>query len=315
MLESFLATLSPMLIMFSCLFIGFSLNKLKLVPADSPAVLSKLENYVFMPALNFATFAKYCSAASLRENSRLLLYASLALGLALIIARPLSGIFERQDSYKRNIYNYALTFGNYGFMGNAIVPLILGGDEHLYKYLLFTLPISFVTYSWGITILTPKQHRSGNLLKRIINPTLVALFLGIIAGLTSVQAYFPSFIMETVDSLRVCMGPIAMLLAGIVIGNYSWKALLSDKKVYLATLLRLLILPAAIVTVLYLCKADPYTVTLAFFAFATPLGLNTVVFPAAFGGDTRPGASMATISHVLCVITIPLLYGLLQLLI
>jgi len=51
-------------------------------------------------------------------------------------------------------------------------------------------------------------------------------------------------------------------------------------------------------------------VLLCMFAFGTPLGLNTVVFPAAHGGDTSTGASMAMISHTLSVLTIPLLYAL-----
>ena len=41
---------------------------------------------------------------------------------------------------------------------------------------------------------------------------------------------------------------------------------------------------------------------------ATPMGLNTIVFPAAYGGDTETGASMAMISHTLSVVTIPLMY-------
>ena len=48
--------------------------------------------------------------------------------------------------------------------------------------------------------------------------------------------------------------------------------------------------------------------TLALFAYATPLGMNTVVFPAAYGGETKTGASMAMISHTLSVVTIPLMY-------
>ena len=49
---------------------------------------------------------------------------------------------------------------------------------------------------------------------------------------------------------------------------------------------------------------------LSFFAVATPLGLNTVVFPEAFGGNPETGASMSMISHTLCVISIPLMYAL-----
>ncbi len=47
--------------------------------------------------------------------------------------------------------------------------------------------------------------------------------------------------------------------------------------------------------------------TLALIAFATSLGLNTIVSLAAYGGDTKIGASMTTISHTLSVITIPLM--------
>ncbi|HAY97711.1 MAG TPA: permease, partial [Ruminococcaceae bacterium] len=44
-------------------------------------------------------------------------------------------------------------------------------------------------------------------------------------------------------------------------------------------------------------------------ATAMPLGLNTVVFPAAYGGDTTPGAGMALVSHLISVITIPVMFS------
>lgn len=312
MLESFLATLSPMLMLFICLLIGFILNKLKLVPESTATVLSRLEKYVFLPAMGFSAFARYCTVSSMTENIDIIPYSLVALVLAMIIAFPLSKAFERNDLNKRNIYKYAFAFANHGFMGNAIIPLILGGQEHLYKYLLLTLPLNFMTYIWGIGILTPKEYKTGSAVKNLINAPMVGMLLGMIMGLTNTQRYIPDFIITTVDSLQSCMGPVAMLLTGFVIGDYSFKALLSDKKVYIATILRLFVLPALILAVLMLCGASDYVLMLALFAYATPLGLNTVVFPAAFGGDTKTGASMAMISHVLCVITIPVMYALLQ---
>jgi predicted permease len=67
-------------------------------------------------------------------------------------------------------------------------------------------------------------------------------------------------------------------------------------------------IPALIMIVLKLIGISDEIMTLALIAFATPLGLNTIVYPAAYGGDTKTGASMATISHTLSVITIPLMY-------
>ena len=43
--------------------------------------------------------------------------------------------------------------------------------------------------------------------------------------------------------------------------------------------------------------------------------IAVVVFPAAYGGDPSTGASMALISHTLSVLTIPVMYALLNMLI
>ncbi len=314
MLGILYGALSPLLMLFLCISSGFLLNKLKLMPESTATVLSKCEKYLFMPALGYATFSKYCTVSTISENANILTYSLIAIIVAMIIAIPLSGAFEQHDLNKRNIYKYAFVFANHGFMGNAIVPLVLGGQEHLYKYLLFTLPLNFMTYIWGINILTPKELRSGNVLTKLLNAPMIGMVLGIIVGLTGTQKYMPEFIINTMDSLGNCMGPVAMVLTGFVIGNYSFKSLLTHKKVYVATALRLVILPIVIFTILILCGANKYIVTLALFAYATPLGLNTVVFPAAYGGDTQTGASMAMISHILCIITIPVIYGLLKLL-
>jgi predicted permease len=104
------------------------------------------------------------------------------------------------------------------------------------------------------------------------------------------------------------MGPVAMVLAGFVVGGYEFKSLFKDKKVYIATFLRLIVIPGIIVTVLKLLGTSSDILTLALICFATPLGLNTIVYPAAYGGETKTGASMAVISHTLSVITLPLMY-------
>ena len=135
--------------------------------------------------------------------------------------------------------------------------------------------------------------------------------LGAIVGISGANAHIPAFVSNLLGKCAACMAPVAMILTGVVVGGYSFKALITDRKVYLATALRLLVFPTVLVGALYLLGADERSLLFTLFAFGTPLGLNTVVFPAAYGGDTNTGASMAMISHVACVLTIPLLYALL----
>ena len=320
--DVFKATLNPMLVLFICILVGFILNKKSILPDNAAAVLSKLENYVLVPSLIIHTFMKYCTIASLKEQYKLVLYCTLAVAIGVALAYALSGIFEK-DEYKKNIYRYAITFGNFSFMGNAIVPEILGAgnsalaDQWLYKYLLFSLPLNLVVYTWGVVILIPKGQKTGSTFKSLLNPTVISIVIGIILGLTGVfeNGFVPDFAVTTLEYFKGCMGPVAMVLTGFVIGGYKISALMKNVRVYIVTALRLFVFPALFIGLFMLLKADVDTIKLAFFAFATPLGLNTIIFPAAYGGDTSTGASMAMISHVLCVVTIPVMYALLNLII
>lgn len=309
MVAVFLNTLSPMLMMFTCMVIGFVLNKKKLCPDNTASVLSKLETNVFAPALIINTFSKYCTVASLSAQYLQILSCLLVLAIAIGIAFALAPLFTGKG-YQRKIYHYALTFGNFGFMGNAIVPAILG-EAALYDYMLFTLPLNVAVYTWGIASLIPQGEGKQNPLKSLLNPSMFAVVIGMALGLTGVNDYLPSFVGSTLSGLGSCMGLIAMVLTGFLIGQYPIKKLLSDKKIYVASILRLFVLPALFIVILKLFGADSTILTMCLFAFATPLGLNTVVFPAAYGGDPSTGVSMATISHTACVITIPVMYALL----
>ncbi len=308
MLQAVTATLPSMLMMFTCMVIGFVLNKKRLCPDNTASVLAKLETYVLAPALTLKTFSENCTVRALSENYLLVLFCLLAVVAAIALAYLLSPLFEKKG-YARNIYKYALAFGNFGFLGNAIVPVILG-QTALFQYMLFSLPLNLAVYTWGFTILIPRGEKQ-NPLRNLLNPSVVAVVIGAALGLTGAATHTPAFLTLTISALGGCMGPIAMLLTGFVVGNYSFKNLLSDKKVYIASVLRLLVIPAVFIVLLKLLGADSVTLTMCLFAFATPLGLNTVVFPAAYGGDTATGASMAMISHTACVVTIPIMYGLL----
>lgn len=312
MFETFKATLNPMLVLFLCMIIGFVLKKKAVTPDNTATVLSRLENNVLVPALIINTFMKYCTVASIKEQYTLILYCLLALAIAIAIAFFLSQFFSQNDAYQRNIYIYALTFGNFSFMGNAIVPAIFG-DEMLYKYMLFILPLNVAVYTWGMAILIPRSELRGKPWKNLLNPIFFSILIGAFLGLTGLGKYIPAFVANTISNCAACMGPLAMILTGFVIGEYEITALLKNKRVYIATALRLIILPMLFLGIAKLCGADDTALICMLFGFATPLGLNTVVFPAAYGGDTKTGASMAMISHSLCVLTIPLMYALLTL--
>lgn len=326
MIQTFFATLNPMLVLFICIAVGFVLKKCNLLPDSAGKVMAKLEVWVFCPALSFTAMASRFNVESLGAHLTNLIIASVCVVMSVFLAIFLSRFFVKEKVYERGVYQYALAFANSGYVGDPVV-LALFGLEGLAYYKIICLPLSIVIYTWGLSVLVPASEKKGNPLKNLINAPMIAMFVGMVVGITGLGNLLYSsdnFFTSTLTNLSNCMGPVAMLLAGFTIGSYSVKKMLTNKKVYVATFLRLIVIPAVLLTILFVLKElvnlafglniDNVVLFLLFFGIAAPLGLNTVVFPEAYGGDPSTGASMAMISHTLCVITVPLMYALMILL-
>ena len=92
---------------------------------------------------------------------------------------------------------------------------------------------------------------------------------------------------------------------GVVTGT------LADKSIYIVTVLRLIVYPLvfggiALLVRNYVIDFDVTIFQCFVISIAMPLGLNTIVIPAAYGRDTSVPAGMALVSHSLSIATIPL---------
>ena len=322
MLESFIATLNPILSLFICIAIGFALKKLNLIGDEAGSVMAKMETWVFCPALSFITMARFFTVDTVVAHSANLIVSVFSIALLIGCGYLFSRLLIRKRCYERGVYAYALAFANCGYFGDPVV-LSLFGEAALAYYKVYTLPISIAIYTWGLSNLVPSGGKGGTL-KKILNPPTVATFIGMAAGLIfpKFDAVCPEAITGVFDTLKACMGPVAMLLAGFTIAKYDVVGMLKEKKVYVATALRLILIPLAAIPIIYSFKElmnltgifniNNSVLFLAFFTVAGPLGLNTVVFPEAYGENPKTGASMAMISHTLCIITVPLMMTLLE---
>lgn len=314
----FFATLTPLLTLFICIAVGFVIYKFKLLPDNAAKILAVLETWVFCPALSFMTMVRFCTIDSIGEHLINIVLATIGVTVSMTVAILLSRAFAENDSSQRGIYAYGIAFANGGYMGDPVVQTMFG-DAVLSRYKIYYLPLSLLINSWGVSILIPSTQKKNFFLKKLINPPTIAMLLGVVVGLSGLGKYLPAVVTNSLDTLKSCMGPVAMLLTGITIAKYNIFTMFKKKKVYAVTALRLLVMPALIISLLCGVKTlanalfglsiGNDVLFLTFFATATPLGLNTIIFPSAYGGDPETGASMAMISHTLCIITMPLLYA------
>lgn len=146
--------------------------------------------------------------------------------------------------------------------------------------MIFFLPVSIYTYTYGYSILTKRPIS----LKKLTNPILVSMIVGMIAGLVLPYINLPA----EGSALRI---PVSVISSVV-------------------TALRLLIIPIAIRGALWLVGIRGSVLTNVLLYTAMPCGMNTVVFPRLIGEKCDIGASLALLSNLFACVTIPVVLAL-----
>ena len=232
-----------------------------------------------------------------------------------VVIVPLSILIPRlctKDAFKRNIYTYGLAFANFGFMGNAVVKALY--EDLFFEYLIFVIPLWILIYMWGVPVLLISDGKKGqstkSRLKSFVNPMFICMILGMLIGLSGIR--LPAWTLNVINTCGDCMSPIAMLLTGMTVAAMDLRRILSDKSIYVITAIRLVAIPLSAIGILFFLPIDRTFFICAICSLAMPLGLNTLVIPAAYGKDTSAAAGMALVSHLLSCITIPLVFLLME---
>ncbi len=303
------STLNQTAFLFGLILIGYILSKTKILPQNSAGVLSKLESYVFIPALVLGTFIDNFTPERMSRSAVLLAISCVITALSAVFAVLVSKLFTK-DRYIRNIYTYGLAFSNFGFMGNAVVKSLF--PDIFFEYLLFTLPLWTLIYLWGVPRLlmadSDKKQSFKESLKSFVNPMFIAMVVGMIIGITRIN--LPPWLSSIVRVSGDCMSPIAMLLTGAVVSSISLKKTFTNVRIYGITLVRLVIMPLIFIGIARFADIPHTVYVCAVCSLAMPLGLNTIVIPSGLGKDSSEAAGMALISHLLSCITIPLIFAL-----
>lgn len=307
----FYSTLEQMAFLFTLILLGFVLVRAKILDGAAAGILSKLESWLFVPALVLGTFISKFTVDTLQTAGSLVLFSA----AILVVILPLSILLPKlctKDGFKQKIYTYGLAFANFGFMGNAVVAALY--PDIFFEYLIFVIPLWIAIYMWGVPVLLISDGGKGQTiksrLKNFLNPMCICMIVGMIIGLAGIK--LPGWTLNVIDTCGDCMSPVAMLLTGMTVAKMDFKKVMTDKSIYAVTVIRLLAIPLAAIAILSLLPIPRTFFVCAICSLAMPLGLNTIVIPAAYGKDTSTASGMALISHLLSCITIPLVFLLMQ---
>ncbi len=177
----------------------------------------------------------------------------------------------------------------------------------LFEYMIFCIPFLVLTYTFGVYTLNPNKEFS---FKTIMNPIMLSLVLGMAVGALNIP--IPAVAQTIIDTGADCLAPASMILTGVVFASNNLKKMVSNPKAYLACAIKMLIIPTIIALILARTAVPENIATLLIITMTLPTGLNSIVFPEAYGGDSQTGAQLCFVATLTAAISIPFVLALYQ---
>jgi len=240
-----------------------------------------------------------------------LLELALSAGLAMVAFLLAMAIAYLVYGKRRRIENFASAFCNAGFIGIPLAQAVIG-DEGVFYMAASVALLNLFQWTYGVYIMTDRRDAiSAKTIAK--NPVVIAIVIGIVLFLSRLPV--PGILTSTLGYIAGMNTPVAMILMGTYMAKLPWRKLL-DKRAYGCVLLRLVVIPAAVLAVFWALPISNQNVALAaYLAAATPVGANICVFAQQYDCDYEFSVVTVCLSTVLSIVTVPLMVSLAQMVI
>ena len=160
-------------------------------------------------------------------------------------------------------------------------------------------------------------EKSFELKKVLTNINMIAILAG--AALFLLHIQLPAVIEDSLDMVGSAIGPISMIILGMLMAGMNFKKILGYRRLWLVTALRLVGIPLAAVALLKLSGLahlvpDGQTILLvSLLATCTPSASTITQMAQIYGKDADYASAINVVTTLLCIFTMPLMVALYQL--
>ncbi|HQC26118.1 MAG TPA: AEC family transporter [Treponemataceae bacterium] len=314
MIESFITVVQQVIILFVLISIGFGLTKKKLFSEKTIAELTTFILYLVTPCVIIESFNRPFDADMLNAFLLSFLAAIVVHVLSIFIAF----LFIRdRDKNTQTIFRFGVVFSNCAFMALPLQQALLGSEAVFYGSSFIAVFNLFVwTHGYGIMKIDPEnkgQKKSGQmifsqLIKTLLNPGIASVFLGLFLFLTSTK--LPFFIQKPIQYLAALNTPLPMIVIGFYVASVKDFSILKDKKMFLASFLRLIFIPLLSLALFYAAGIRGVLLSSLIISASTPVGATLVMFSIKFNKDAKKAGAFVAFTTLVSVLTMPIIIAL-----
>lgn len=211
----------------------------------------------------------------------------------------------RVPKNQSGIYIFMTVFSNIGFIGYPIMKAIFGNDS-VFHTSLFGMIFNIMVFTLGVYLIGIGQEKHHSLdFKNLLTPGVICSFLALILYLFHVRA--PEIVTNFTSMIGNMTTPLAMIIIGITLGSMNLKDVFNERRVYIYTIIKQLLLPILAYPIISFFIHDAYLKSLTLVMIAMPVGSSVVLFTNQYGGDSALGAKTIFMTTLISVFAIPLI--------
>ena len=288
--------------------IGYGLVKSKLLKSEDSKPLSIIGLYVISPSVMIEAFQIDYTPEILQGLQLSLLMAVFLQSILIIIGSLLKRLLNLDPiEHATSIYSNS---------GNLIIPIVMslfGKEWVIYTSAFLSVQLFLL---WSHAKMKLCGEKGIDLKKILTNINMIAIFAGVLLFLLRIQ--LPAPVQDAVDSISSMVGPMGMLILGMLIAEMDLKKLLSYHRLWWITLLRLVGIPLiGIVLLKYSSLAalvpEGRTILLVtLLAICTPSASTLTQMAQVYGKDADYASAINVVTTLLCIVTMPLMVALYQ---
>ena len=295
-METVVILIQQILVMMAMMAVGVALVKTDMVNKEGVGQMSNIAMYVATPAVIIQAFAIDYDKQQLVTGMWVALFFAIALLISAIIAYFVCGSADK-------VGHSAVIFSNTGFVGIPIIQSMLG-PEYVF-YVTMTMAVgTFVLWTYGIYLMSG-DIKSISFKKIVTNPAVIALVIGL--ALFFAPVHLPGMVNQVLTGMGNLNTGLAMLILGANLGSSNIGLMISDVRLYKASILRLIVVPLLVIGTLFFMPCSFEIKMVMLICEATPCGAATSMLAQMFGADYQYGTGLVIMTTLLSMVTMPIM--------
>ncbi|MCI8514297.1 MAG: AEC family transporter [Lachnospiraceae bacterium] len=296
--------------MFLILAVGYTMVKCGWFQAKDSEFLSRLAVYVVVPCSLFHAFQVEFSPDKLSGFLLSLGAAVLIQGLFILV----TGFLKKPMKFTP-VESASLIYPN---ALNMVLPLVTAtlGEGYIFYTVPFCVVQVVLLWTHGRMLLSGEKHVAWRSI--LLNTNILSVALGLFCFLTGIR--LPEILDTAVTNLGNMIGPLGMLIAGMLMTSVDLKRVFGNGRAYKICFFRLILLPLITVFVLRFggfssLHPEAETIFLVTTLAAASCSATSVIqFSQIFGEDGGYASVLNGMSILFCILTIPLMIFIYQIL-